>query len=109
MKSKPAADYILELSEEAEDDIRDIQQYTFDTYGEQQVFIYKTKLDDALKTILHNPRLGHKRSDIPSEYDAYLAGEHIIVFRVEKKIIYVVRVLHGHMDFSSIFNRGEYL
>ena len=66
---------------------------------------YKTLLDDGLKTILNNPRLGHKRSDVPKEYEAYPAGEHVIIFRVAEKTIYVIRVLHSRMDFSKIFQR----
>lgn len=84
MKSKPAADYILELSEEAEDDIRDILQYRFDTYGKQQVSIYKMKLDDALKTLLHNPRLGHKRSICRQSTTLILPGN-ISSFFVSKR------------------------
>ena len=67
MKSNPSPDYNLELTNEAEGDIRDILQYTLDTYGARKIITYKTLLDDGLKTILNNPRLGHKRSDVPKE------------------------------------------
>ncbi|QPJ61305.1 MAG: type II toxin-antitoxin system RelE/ParE family toxin [Candidatus Nitronauta litoralis] len=103
MKSGPDPDNILLLSLEAEDDIRDILQYTLETYGEQQLLVYQEKLDQALATVLNNPGVGHKRPDLPPEYDAYPEGEHILIFRVKEKTIYVVRVLHGRMDFHRVF------
>ncbi|MCH8209292.1 MAG: type II toxin-antitoxin system RelE/ParE family toxin [Nitrospinae bacterium] len=103
MKSSRDLDYILDLSENAEDDLRNIQQYTFEKYGERQVYVYEEILNKALATLLHNPKLGHKRPDIPPEYKAYPVGQHVIVFRVEDQTVYVVRVLHGSMDFSLRF------
>ncbi len=103
MKSSRDPDYILDLSENAEDDLRNIQQYTFETYGERQVYVYEEILNKALAALLHNPNLGHKRPDLPPEYRAYPAGQHVIVFRVKEKIVYVVRVLHGSMDFALRF------
>jgi toxin ParE1/3/4 len=101
MKSNRDHDYILKLSKEAEDDIRDIQQYTFENYGERQVFEYSKKLDNVLSMILQNPAIGHKRTDTPPEYKTYPVEQHIIIFRVDEKTIYVVRVLHSPMDFSK--------
>jgi plasmid stabilization system protein ParE len=38
MPSSPSpGNYVLKLSAEAEDDIRDILQYTYETWGEHQV------------------------------------------------------------------------
>ena len=87
MKSSHDPDYVLKLSSKAEDDIRSIQQYTFETFGEEQVFTYEAILNEALLTIIHNPGLGHQRSDIPSGCRAYLAGQHFIVFRIEEKTV----------------------
>ncbi|MGR3177252.1 MAG: type II toxin-antitoxin system RelE/ParE family toxin [Candidatus Anammoxibacter sp.] len=50
------------------------------------------------------PFLGHSRPDIPTEYRAYQAGQHIIIFRIKDTTIYVVRVLHGSMDFIDMFS-----
>jgi len=93
MKSNPDPDYKIELSKEAEDDIRDILQYTFDTFGEKQLQLYKSKLDEALQTLMNNPGLGHKRSDLPSRYDAYPVGEHL-TFSEPRMALYTSSALY---------------
>ncbi len=103
MKSNPGPADTLHLSLEAEDDIRDILKYTLETYGEHQLTVYQEKLNKGLATLLHNPGIGHKRPDLPPEYDAYPVGEHILIFRVKEKTIYIVRVLHGRMGFHRVF------
>ena len=79
----------------------DIQNYTFTNYGENQLLKYETVLDGALKDILLFPNSGHGRPDIPVNYQVVQAGEHMIIYRVEKMKIYIVRVLHSRMDFHN--------
>lgn len=93
------SDYVLYLSEESEKDLKDIQKYTFCEYGEEQVYKYNDVFKKSFQMILDNPDIGHSRPDIPSEYKAYQVGQHIIIFRIEGSIVYVVRVLHSSMDF----------
>lgn len=97
----PDNEYILDLSQEAEDDLRDILQDTYETWGEKQVPIYKAILDKALSSLTANPYIGHKRPDLSSDYLALRAGHHFMVYRISDKIIYVVRVLHERMDFRG--------
>ena len=61
----PDNGYVLDLSREAEDDLRDILQHTCEKWGAKQVPIYKAILDKALSSIVVNPNIGHKRSDLP--------------------------------------------
>jgi toxin ParE1/3/4 len=93
-------EYSLIISPEAQADVVDILQFTLEEWGLQQAEKYQGVLDNAFSTIHHNPHLGHRRPDIQAEYRAFQAGQHIIVFRTEKKTVYVVRVLHSCMDFS---------
>ena len=58
----------LELSSLAKDDLRDIAQYTFTRYGEQQVDIYLQALYDGMELLMENPEIGHRRDDIPESY-----------------------------------------
>lgn len=97
---------LLIVAPEAQLDIFDILQYTLEEWGHPQAKKYKGIIDKALLDIWHNPQLGHKRPDVPPDYRAYPAGQHVIIFRVEVKRVYVVRVLHGRMDFSPRFT-GE--
>jgi toxin ParE1/3/4 len=101
MPSSPnPGNYVLKLSAEAEDDIRDILQYTYETWGEHQVQVYQAVLNKALSTLLSNPSIGHKRSDLSPDSRVLRAGQHFIVYWVSGTIIYVVRILHERMDFG---------
>ena len=91
--------YTLELSFEAYDDLVDIQNYTYAEFGESQWRKYEALLNKAFGHILDNPYSGHKRDDLPNEYLAHNVGGHVIVFRIEHLVIYVVRVLHRRMNF----------
>ena len=93
-------EYSLILAPEAQADVSDILQFTLEEWGLQQAEKYGAVLDKAFSSIQHSPQIGHKRPDIPPEYQVLQAGQHVIIFRVKKKTIYVVRVLHGSMDFT---------
>jgi len=97
------ANYVLELSEEAYDDLINIQSYTYTNHGEAKWQSYSHDLDKAMAHILRNPFSGHARDDIPSGYQAWSVNEHVMIYRVENKTVYLVRVLHGKMDFRFQF------
>ncbi len=95
--SSPEADPIR-LSARARQDLIDILRFTGETWGRQQIFAYRDKIDAALQAISRNPRLGHRRSDLPGTHRAYLVSAHIIVYRPEKTHIGIVRILHQRMS-----------
>ena len=97
-------EYSLVLAPEAQSDIDDILQYTIAEWGQNQAEKYKVVLGKGFSSLKYNPGLGHARPDIPAEYRAYQAGQHILIFRVADTTIYVVRVLHGSMDFTDKFS-----
>jgi toxin ParE1/3/4 len=95
--------YELILSGEAYDDLVDIQNYTYAEFGEQQWKEYNDVLDKAFRQLMDHPLSGHFRDDVPPQYKALSAGEHVIIYRIEKEIVYVIRVLHQRMDFTFRF------
>jgi plasmid stabilization system protein ParE len=56
--------YTLRLSRQAERDVESILQYTYKTYGEQQMHIYAAALHEALEAIANSPGIGHRRPDL---------------------------------------------
>lgn len=95
--------YVLKLSEEAYDDLINIQNYTFTRYGEDGWIKYGYDLDEAMQHIESHPDSGHHRKDIPPNYQAWAVKEHVMIYRIEDNIIYLVRVLHSKMDFRFQF------
>jgi toxin ParE1/3/4 len=92
-------EYSLIVAPEAQMDIVGILQYTLETWGRSQADEYQSVIAGEFSAIRANPGIGHSRSDIPERYNAHQAGQHVIIFRVEAETVYVVRVLHGSMDF----------
>ncbi len=95
--------YSLELSEEAYDDLVNIQNYTYTNFGEKGWKLYGEALDQCLLQVLEHPHSGHKRKDIPDKYLCWNVREHVLIYRIENEVIYVVRVLHKRMNFRFLF------
>ena len=91
----------LKLSPRARQDFVDILRYTGETWGQNQLLLDRDKINDALIAIAQNPKLGHDRLDLPSTHLAYLAGSHIIVYRIIGDSIGIVRFLHQRMSVAK--------
>ncbi len=79
MKSSPKdLEYSVIFAPEAEADVFDILQFTLEEWELQQAEKYRAVLDKAFSAIRHSLQLGHKRHDIPPEYRAFQAGQHVI-------------------------------
>jgi len=92
-------DLPLILSPQAEDDFADILQNTLETWGENQVYVYRAVFDKALQTIQQNPQIGHRKIEISKEHRTFPAGRHVIFYRIASNAIYVSRILHERMDY----------
>ena len=94
--SSPSSRVIL--SPRARQDFRDILRYTVETWGEDQMLTYRFRLDDALQMIGRNPQAGHRSAELPETHRLYLAGSHVIIYRMLKDAVAVVRILHQRMS-----------
>lgn len=93
----------LKISDEAYDDLVNIQNYTYQNYGESGWKDYGDALDAAITHIMLHPHSGYGREDIPPGYQVWNVKEHVMVYRVEGGEIYLVRVLHNKMNFRFQF------
>lgn len=89
------------LTNKAYNDLKDIARYTQETWGVSQRDAYLAKIDDAFHQIAANKHLGRKCDHIKKGYFSYHVGRHLVFYRVEEKMIVVVRVLHQSMDVES--------
>lgn len=96
--------YSLVFSDEAKEDIDNINLYTFTTWGAYQADIYMEFLEKAFQGIARNSSIGRNREDLPKRFKGYNAGKHVIFYRVDDKIIHIIRVLHESMSFSKHLN-----
>lgn len=64
------------------------------------------KLDAGMKGLLDMPGKGHVRRDVrDTRYRFWAVRPYIIAYRFDTETLTVVRVLHGHRDFRSLFDR----
>jgi len=91
-------DYRLFVSPQAQHDIAGILRYTGKTWGQDQLRIYRDKLDEALKLLGHSPNLGHASPELPEAHRLYFVGSHVVVYRAQGDRVSVVRVLHQRMS-----------
>lgn len=95
--------YRLIVTPQAQQDIISILRYTGEAWGQNQLLVYRDKLDEAIKTIGQNPGLGHRSLELSTIHRLYLVGSHIVVYRVQGDLISIVRVLHQRMSLTRTY------
>jgi toxin ParE1/3/4 len=85
------------FSRRAKADIRDIWDYTVDVWGIDPAGIYLAVLEAAVDSIVENPKLGRPYDDIRPGYRKHLVGSHVLYYRLKRKKVFVVRILHQRM------------
>jgi toxin ParE1/3/4 len=88
----------LEIAPEADDDLRAILADSFAVWGERQQTIYAARLASAYGDLLAHPHLGHSRDDVSPKVRALPVGHHVIYYRVDERVVTILRLLHERMD-----------
>jgi toxin ParE1/3/4 len=86
----------LRFTLEAEEDLRQILQYTREMWDEEQRNRYGASLERVLALLADFPDLGRKR--IGDQVLSYRAREHVIYYSSSPTSIVVLRVLHKKQD-----------
>lgn len=95
------------LSEEAQNDLREIQRYTQENWGKQKAKHYLVELTACFAKLAHTPKMGRSREAIAKDIRSFRAIHHIVFYREGRKGIEIVRVLHPSMDVSTRFGRKK--
>jgi toxin ParE1/3/4 len=88
------------LSPRARTDLEGIWDYTAERWGVDQAEDYIRLLQRAIETVADDPRKGRPCDEVRRGYRKYTAGSHVLLYRSVKAGIYIVRILHGRMDFE---------
>ena len=99
--------YPLVVSDQAQADYEDILSVTLRTWGERQYDRYAALLNDAFLALQDNPSLGHRSRQLPARYRSLHVGRHLIIYRFAEGMVYVVRILHDHMDVCQRIEESE--
>ena len=96
------------LSKQAEVDLLDVLQYTFDSFGERQYWIYRDLIKDAINLITETPLhvASRSRSELAPGARTYhiskpkFRASHFLLYRInqQEKQIEIGRILHESVD-----------
>ena len=88
----------FELSEEAEQDLEEIFDYTEKEFGLDKAFEYVSSFDEIFELLVENPFLGRGRPEIREDLRSILFKHHLVFYRIKSKTIRIIRILHGSRD-----------
>jgi toxin ParE1/3/4 len=88
----------LRINAEAREDIRDILQYTLQTWGRTQRDKYEALILDAMQRLREYPAIGEERDDLGRPYRRLIVAQHVIYYRIEENAVRVIRVVHSRRD-----------
>lgn len=89
----------LEFTDAAISDLQSIRNYTLEVWGEEQEEAYLGALWEKFEEIISDPGRWRFRNDLFPDCQIAAQGKHVILFRIRAKVLQVVRILHGAMDF----------
>lgn len=95
------AEYVL--SERSKKDLRDIVNYTRETWSEEQAVVYYNNLLDGCEFIAEKSgQVGRSYEEVHPDLHGYHCHRHVIFFRIlSKERVRIVRILHDQMDFPT--------
>lgn len=88
----------VRFTNEAENDVLDIHDYTIETFGLNQWVLYEQGLKAVFENLRTNPLLGTDRSSVKRNVRRILFGSHVIYYRLDLDEIVVMRILHQRQD-----------
>lgn len=82
----------------AEADIVDIAAYTLENWGERQMARYVDSLHQRFAVLAGQPEMGRRRDEIGRGYRSVVHGSYIVFYKLTRRELVIVRVLHGRMS-----------
>lgn len=89
------------LSEEAQNDLKEIRRYTSENWGNKQARQYLIELTANFENLSKSPKLGRTREEIDKDLRSFPVSRHIVFYRERPEGIQIARVLHASMDIKQ--------
>jgi len=90
--------HTYELTQQAEQDIEEIFDYTAHQFSLDQAVAYVSDFENSFYTLAANPKLGRERNELRQGLRSFVKNSHVIFYRVLNKGVRIVRVLHASRD-----------
>ena len=88
---------------QAEENIKEIWNYTVDRWGESQATKYGEELEHRFEWLAENAHLGKERDEVKQGYLSYFQGKHTIFYRVSEEGIEIIGIPHQSEDVEQQF------
>ena len=85
------------LSGLARNDLFDIADYTFETWGEEQAYRYIDDLEACFRGLAESPGIGRKCDRLRPGYRRFEHARHVIFCRIDEQKLFISRILHQRM------------
>ena len=92
---------IYEISELALEDIDSIWEYTTEKWSTEQAEKYYKEIFSAIEFICLNPDIGNSINEVKEHHRRKLIGSHMIIYKCQKKTVFIDRILHQRMDLET--------
>lgn len=89
------------ISHLAEQDIESIWKYTFENWSIDQADKYYNLIIEEIERICDQPEIGRSIENIKQKHRIRRMLSHMIVYKIEKEVVWIDRVLHKRMDIKG--------
>ena len=94
------------LSQEADNDMAGIFDYTESEYDLQKAIDYTLQFNSVFTRLSLEPKLGRSRNEIREGLRSLIQNKHVIFYRILKEHIRIVRVLHSRSDLPRFLKKS---
>ncbi len=92
----------IRIADRAREDLRNIWNYTYDTWSEEQADNYLKELMDEFSAIVKYPHRGRNYHEVIAEFFGIRKNKHIIFYRITPTgHVEIIRILHELMDLPN--------
>lgn len=95
------------ISRRAGRDIREIEQFSIENWGEKVAAEYLDSIQEALRRLSRDPGLLRSRPEFSPHFRFYRVNRHFLVCSIVDESIYVLAVKHGSLDLPNRLNELE--
>jgi len=88
----------FEISKLALKDLDEIWNYTAEQWSKHQANKYYKEILQAIKEICTNSEIGKSIDEVKKGHRRISVKSHMIIYKMEKEIIFIDRILHQKMD-----------
>ena len=86
------------LSKQAESDVKNLIRRSYLSFGFEITDKYQKELTNCFSLLASEPSIGTSAEGLRTQYRKFPYKSHVVYYKVRKKDIFIVRLLHGRMD-----------